>query len=105
MNNLHQKIIAWLQELGNNRTEVAASLRKLGIKGKRKSGCNCPLSNYLKGKLPDGGGELATTLSEVEGYSFGESFNVFFGVPGLFQFTDFVSDFDCGLYPELEEAP
>ena len=38
----------FLKSLGQSATEVAASLDKLGVKGKKKSPCNCPIAVALK---------------------------------------------------------
>jgi hypothetical protein len=77
---------------------IAAHLRSLGIKGKRNSGCDCPVAIWLSGAFGQRGevGECAFKFS-------GSPLQLDFGSP----LVEFVNRFDAGEYPDLvaDEMP
>lgn len=97
----------YLTSLGNTPEEVAESLRKQGVKGKKKSRCLCPILNgiyqscpdYWPGlrivngyKRPNGSWSYHATLNDAQIMN-----------PTLPQpVMDFIGAFDTGAYPDLE---
>jgi hypothetical protein len=88
---LYQK----LEALGDEANQVAASLAKLNIKGRRANHCECPLARYLAATYPDHKFEVSNTRVQIDGE--GRSF-----VP--FPCRMFVIEFDRGMYPDLVDA-
>jgi hypothetical protein len=90
--------------------DIAIRLDELGIKGQRGQDCACPVVNYLARVLPDaeeitvGHGTAfikGVVRQDIDGFydSWDVRLHVAFG-GGI---TDFVEDFDGGLYPDLIE--
>ena len=96
-----------LADLGGTPDEVAESLRRLGIKGKRKSGETCPLAYFIAAKFGD-----VVTYAEVD--TCGVEIEIDRGNADL-RWVDFASPceqfvvrFDKGEYPDLvspQEVP
>jgi len=82
-----------LERLGSTADEVAASLKRLGVKGRRGSALTCPLAKYLNSRLP---GTQPTKVSSVSFQVTGSQLYVPAGC------SDFVRRFDIGRYPELD---
>ena len=80
-----------LEKLGKTADEVHTSLLVMGIRGRRREKCQCPIANYIKAITNEsrvsvglGGFNLARFYSEL---------------PLACQ--AFVDMFDCGCYPDL----
>ena len=99
---MKEEIVKALKELGEDAKTIAETLEKLGIKGKIGSPCNCPLANYLNGKISS---VVYVSIAEVtfekEIEEPTEEETVSFCESNLFHFTNFVSNFDEGEYPRL----
>jgi hypothetical protein len=101
------KVSDYLASLGASADEVADSLRKQGVTGKRKSTCKCPILNGIYKACPkywtgleifgvsrtiDGKPHYRATLSDSQIMD-----------PTLPQpVIDFIGNFDEGKYPDLE---
>lgn len=81
-----------IQRLGDTPAQIAHTLGQLGIKGRRKSPCDCPIARYLKSKgfqEVNVSGEIMVKEGRIT-----MSAIVF----------NFISNFDWGgIYPELED--
>jgi hypothetical protein len=83
---------------------IAEELERRGIKGRREKPCDCPLSRLVQPLLPPDtichvdGGNLEVYLN-VDNYLALCKPLVSIKLPEYF--TDFVYEFDCGLYPAL----
>lgn len=88
------------KELGTSVKSIRQNLKKMKIKGDRSEVGSCPLANYLQAR----GFDEVSVDGDVEVYNIGgasESFH--FSLPQAFH--DFVSQFDDGKFPELDEKP
>lgn len=82
-----------LAALGTTRAQVAKSLTKLKIKGKRQSAGSCPLARYLNSKGHKHLGVAVTYVArEHDGHA---------DIPQACQ--DFLNSFDDGMYKHLQE--
>ena len=82
-----------LDELGDDRDKIAASLAAKGIKGQRTEGTACPIFNYLRS---EGASVVSVDAEEIDlGYG-----AIRLPVP----VGDFVWAFDDNVYPELVET-
>lgn len=88
-----------LQSLGHTASQVAQSLYSRGIKGRRRSTCDCPVANMIT--------RLGVTTVQVS------RVHAVYVIPGVFPMPvlsvrlpsvvgDFVKNFDAGDYPDLE---
>lgn len=88
-----------LFQLGLTCDEVAGSLREQGCKGVPKKSCQCPLANYLTGKL---GGSFSVAITMVFWENVDENG---FSIPMSVSLTGgteaFRRRFDAGRIPEL----
>lgn len=93
---LEQRILA----LGQTPRTVFEKLKKLGVRGERRSSCRCPIAQYLNQDLP------LPKDQEVHVHSVWVEVN-----PGATlrvhlpeSVSAFIGAFDRGEYPELEVA-
>ena len=86
-----EAILSALQSLGSDTDAVARTLRKKGIKGVRRSSCDCPIARFLKRE-----GAISPRIG-LHAYvgDFQVSLRAF---PGVYRF---VGAFDEGGYPDL----
>jgi len=100
--NIHE----YLSSLGNSANEVAESLRKQGVKGKRKSACACPILKGIYKACPNywSGLEISGGHLRADGWHYHVSLNDSQIVdPTLPQpVMNFIGNFDTGKYPDLE---
>jgi len=85
-----------IADLPDDSTAIARLLHDLGIRGKRGDGAWCPLSNFIRWRLPE------VQYLHVDGHQ------IFVGGGDRFidapeQAAAFVYDFDEGYYPTLVE--
>lgn len=101
------KITDYLASLGDTPEEVAESLRKQGVKGKKKSKCHCPILNGIYQACPD----YWPGLRIVNGSKLSNGSWSYYATlddsqimnPRLPQSVmDFIGAFDAGEYPDLE---
>lgn len=59
---LEERVTHVLKELGQTKKEVANSLRRLGIKGRRDA-LSCPIHRYLKRRIRRKGVRQSSTIS------------------------------------------
>jgi hypothetical protein len=84
-----------LNDLGETSAQVAQSLRTKGIKGRAVGARSCPIFNYLQSFGYQGAGVTRQHVTDEEG-------NILAGTtPAVY---NFISNFDQGLYPDLEET-
>ena len=85
-----------LMKLGATNNDIANTLCNKQIKGTKKSSCHCPIAKYL------------LSLGYEDPYVHGEIYATKGDCRVRVRFTNaisiFVSDFDKGKYPELEES-
>lgn len=89
---------AELEGIGGTRAkadQIAAHLIARGIKGRRNSGCDCPVANWFSRTLGVGGAVAgnAFQLNNDVGVQLGLTDGI----------CDFVRRFDAGEYPDLVE--
>jgi hypothetical protein len=93
MKTRHERLENFLKSLGNTSDEVAAKLRKWGIKGKQWDGRCCPLTNACKKKFRGFSGHT--------GYLWVDA------TPIRVQMTrvlrEFVTRYDRGDFPDLNQ--
>jgi hypothetical protein len=83
-----------LNDLGETSAQVAQTLRTKGIKGRAVGARSCPIFNYLKSFGYHGAGVTRQHVTDEEGNTLAGT------TPAV---HNFISDFDQGLYPDLEE--
>jgi hypothetical protein len=81
------------ERLGSTPEEVARTLQEEGIRGVRRSKCDCPIARYLQ--------QHGFESAEVGFYVHVNVGKMCFLTPP--HVKRFILDFDKGLYPELEE--
>lgn len=93
-----------LVRLGDTPEVIAASLYKLGIRGKRLDGCDCPLAKYLGTVCDVDAVEVESSRVTVTTgfYNDGEPDTSW--VPTSAAVAGFVMMFDDGFFPELVAA-
>jgi hypothetical protein len=84
-----------LKALGNNSDEVAESLRKEGIKGKKQSKTCCPIINYLHRDMKYKG--LTSPVTGVITWDDPQTLDPL--CPETIH--SFMVNFDSGMYPDL----
>ena len=86
---------AWKELAGLEPDDIAKALAGLGIRGKRRQSCRCPLARYLE----------EATGARVHVNCFAAHWSEDRGGRWMLppSLGDFVSAFDRGDYPELEE--
>lgn len=87
-----------LRPLGNSCDEIAQSLQRLGITGRRHDGYNCPIAKYFRThRYPATSATLPSGLyNSIDGSIHG-------WWPAAV--VNFIFQFDRGAYPELVEKP
>jgi hypothetical protein len=83
-----------LNDLGDTSAQVAQTLRTKGIKGRAVGGRSCPIFKYLKSFGYHGAGVTRDRVTDEKGNTLAGT------TPAV---HNFISDFDQGLYPDLEE--
>ncbi len=86
-------ILAPLYELGNTPSKIAKELERRGIQGIKEDGSSCPLANVLQAHYREG---VLVGRDEIE------INGVTLSTPDVF--AEFVSRFDGGDFPNLDEA-
>jgi hypothetical protein len=102
------KVNEYLASLGASADEVAESLRKQGVKGKRRSACKCPILNGIYKAIPNywSGleiyGSATFSLARTPHYhaTLRDSQIIDPTLPQAVM--DFIANFDSGQYPELD---
>lgn len=94
------KLEELLDELGDFPGAVAAALKEQGIKGRRANSNYCPIANYLKSK---GYRNPSVTEDCIDVVEENDAPCVVTECITPDVIVDFISGFDSGLYPDLEE--
>lgn len=89
-----------LEALGTTVEEVAAELLKGGFKGVPRRACECPVALYLSHALNVPTDSVAVAFSDAV-LMWGNSGPISIPLPGAV--SQFVNDFDKGLYRELRD--
>jgi hypothetical protein len=97
---LEARCLAALAELGDTADEVAESLRNRGIGGKRGCGDRCPLANFLCRET--GVSDAEVTDQDISVAAKGDIFHSGAYFLATEPIHDFVTAFDAGRYPLLE---
>ena len=90
---------AALDALGSTKDAIARTLRDKGIKGERRSACNCPIAQYLRTCGWSGWSRVEVSGRGVSAYD-DLAPPVRVSLPAAV--FSFVLAFDGGCYPELE---
>lgn len=97
------EIESFLNSLGSSPDEIAESLRKMNIKGKRSRSDRCPIANVLTKKLNEGSYKVSGVVYYKPAkklFRQREDDVSVFTPPAVFKF---ISKFDQGFYPTLEQ--
>lgn len=81
-----------LKALGKSQTAIAAGLKKRKIKGYRHVDSSCPVANYLADEY-DADASVGNDSITINGVTVATPKTI----------TAFISAFDAGKYPDLEE--
>lgn len=88
-----------LAELGATGGEVAAKLAELGIKGKPRAACECPMAAYLESL---GYAFGVVSQARIEACPRHEPRGAMIKTPRAI--VEFIAGFDRGSYPELDTS-
>jgi hypothetical protein len=99
--NTENKIRRDLRALGNSGKRVAASLNKLGIKGRINNTIHCPIANYLVNK---GYGSFEVDSEFIEPRVWKPNSSIAERLVVSKPISMFIIQFDKGRYPELDST-
>lgn len=87
-----------LDGLGSTADEVADTLIKSGLKGRRAEACYCPVANYVRHEMPE-----VTFASVYEFVNITDEHGTSLRTSTPDPVFDFIHLFDHNEFPELEE--